>query len=625
MFSSLSKFYLPPISTTPYFTDSSIDIFSDEFDTGTPNDSSSAAPPEVSVLINDHAPAIVEPIESPPLSLSSPAETTTYSPETSCSSEPPPPPPKRVTQLPAYLRDYHCYSTVFSLHEPHSYREASTNPLWQKAMDEELQALDRTHTWDLVDLPSGKSVVDCKWVYKIKTHSDGSIERYKARLVAKGFTQEYGIDYEETFAPVARLTSVRSLLAVATIRKWNLHQMDVKNAFLNGELAEEVYMKPPPGYAHSPHQVCRLRRALYGLKQAPRAWFSKFSTTIGDFGFTSCPHDSALFIRKTEHGTIILLLYVDDMIVTGDDVTGISSFKEYLCRSFEMKDLGSPSYFLGIEISKDSSGCYLSQAKYAFDLLARAGLTDSKTASTPLEPNTRLTPLDGTLLTNATLYRQLVGSLVYLTVTRPDIAYAVHLVSQFLSAPRSIHYAAVLRILRYIKGTLFHGLFYSALSSLTLHAYSDADWAGDPTDRRSTTGYCFFLGDSLISWRSKKQTVTARSSTEAEYRALADTAQELLWLRWLLEDMGVNHSTATLLHCDNHSAIQIAHNDVFHDRTKHIEIDCHFVRQHVTRGTIRLIPVSSLEQTADIFTKAHLPGRFQDLVTKLKLVTALPP
>jgi hypothetical protein len=625
MFSSLSKFYLPPISTTPYFTNSSIDIFSDEFDTGTPNDSSSAAPPEVSVLIDDHAPAIVEPTESPPLSLSSPAETTTYSPEISCSSEPPPPPPKRVTQLPAYLRDYHCYSTVFSLHEPHSYREASTNPLWQKAMDEELQALDRTHTWDLVDLPPGKSVVDCKWVYKIKTHSDGSIERYKARLVAKGFTQEYGIDYEETFAPVARLTSVRSLLAVATIRKWDLHQMDVKNAFLNGELTEEVYMKPPPGYAHSPHQVCRLRRALYGLKQAPRAWFSKFSTTIGDFGFTSCPHDSALFIRKTEHGTIILLLYVDDMIITGDDVTGISSFKEYLCRSFEMKDLGSPSYFLGIEISKDSNGCYLSQAKYASDLLARAGLTDSKTASTPLEPNTRLTPLDGTLLTNATLYRQLVGSLVYLTVTRPDIAYAVHLVSQFLSAPRSIHYAAVLRILRYIKGTLFHGLFYSALSSLTLHAYSDADWAGDPTDRRSTTGYCFFLGDSLISWRSKKQTVTARSSTEAEYRALADTAQELLWLRWLLEDMGVNHSTATILRCDNHSAIQIAHNDVFHDRTKHIEIDCHFVRQHVTRGTIRLLPVSSLEQTADIFTKAHLPGRFQDLVTKLKLVTALPP
>ncbi|XP_058192154.1 secreted RxLR effector protein 161-like [Rhododendron vialii] len=214
---------------------------------------------------------------------------------------------------------------------------------------------------------------------------------------------------------------------------------------------------------------------------------------------------------------------------------------------------------------------------------------------------------------------------VYLTVTRPDIAYAVHLVSQFLSSPRTTHYDAVLRILRYVKGTLFYGLHYAAHSSLELRAYSDADWAGDPTDRRSITGYCFFLGDSLISWRSKKQTVVSRSSTEAEYRALADTTQELLWLRWLLTDMGVHHSTGTTLCCDNQSAIQIARNDVFHDRTKHIEIDCHFVRQHVASGTLRLLSVSSSDQTADIFTKAHPPGRFHDLVSKLKLVSTLPP
>jgi len=239
--------------------------------------------------------------------------------------------------------------------------------------------------------------------------------------------------------------------------------------------------------------------------------------------------------------------------------------------------------------------------------------------------NSKLTPLDGTPLDDPTLYRQLVGSLVYLAVTRPDIAYAVHIVSQFLAAPRSPHYAAVLRILRYVKGTLFYGLHYSAQSSLELRAYSDADWAGDPTDRRSTTGYCFFLGDSLISWRSKKQTVVARSSTEAEYRALADATQELLWLRWLLEDMGVTHSAATNISCDNQSAIQIAHNDVFHERTKHIEIDCHFVRHHLTHGTIGLRTVSSANQTADIFTKAHPPGRLQDLVSKLKLVAIKPP
>jgi hypothetical protein len=221
-----------------------------------------------------------------------------------------------------------------------------------------------------------------------------------------------------------------------------------------------------------------------------------------------------------------------------------------------------------------------------------------------------------------TLYRQLVGSLIYLTVTHPDISYAVHLFSQFMSAPRSIHYVAVLHILRYVKGTLFQGLHFSSCSSLELRCYSDADWAGDPTDRRSTTGYCFFLGTSLISWRSKKQTVVARSSTEAEYRALADTTTELVWLRWLLADMGGPQTTCSPLYCDNQSAIQIAHNDVFHERTKHIEIDCHFIWHHLQQGTLHLRSVSSEDQLADIFTKSHPPGRLRDLVSKLQLTSS---
>ncbi|XP_028097981.1 uncharacterized protein LOC114297713 [Camellia sinensis] len=400
--------------------------------------------------------------------------------------------------------------------------------------------------------------------------------------------------------------------------------MDVKNAFLNGDLTKEVYMQPLPGYEHPLDTVCRLRRALYGLKQAPHAWFSKFSTTITQFTFSSSSYDSALFIRKTPHGITLLLLYVDDMIITGDDLDGIHELKHFLSSHFEMKDLGSVSYFLGLEISSTPSGLYLTQAKYASDLLSCAGLTDSKTAPTPLKYNARLTSLEGTLLSDATLYRQLVGSLVYLSITRPDISHAVHIVSQFLSAPRSTHYAAILRILRYVKGTLFHGLHYSAHTPLELCAYSDAGWASDPTDRRSTTGYCFFLGSLLISWQSKKQIVVSRSSTEAEYRALADTTQELLWLRWLLKDMGVLHPTATTLHCDNRSAIQIAHNDVFHDCTKHIEIDCHFIRQHVNSGIIQLQFVSSAAQVADLFTKTHLPGRFHELLSKLQLVSLKP-
>ena len=290
-----------------------------------------------------------------------------------------------------------------------------------------------------------------------------------------------------------------------------------------------------------------------------------------------------------------------------------------------MKDLGNLHYFLGLEVLSDPSGIYLCRAKYISDLLSKAGITDAKVASTPLEHNIHLTPGAGSPLRDPTLYRQLVGSLVYLTVTRPDLAHAVHSVSQFMASPCSDHYAAVLRILRYLKGTMFHGLHFSSKSSLTLKGYSDADWDGDLTDRRSTTGYYFFLGDSLISWRSKKQSLTARSSTEAEYRALADTTQELIWLRWLLADMGAPQSDPTPLWCDNRSAIQIAHNDVFHERTKHIEIDCHFVRQHVVRKTVHLLSISSTDQPADIFTKTHLPSRFQALVSKLNLVHSSPP
>ncbi|RVW74986.1 Retrovirus-related Pol polyprotein from transposon TNT 1-94 [Vitis vinifera] len=428
----------------------------------------------------------------------------------------------RVRSIPPHLLDYHCYTALATLHEPQTYREASTDPLWQIAMKEELDALTKNHTWDLVTLPPGQSVVGCKWIYKIKTRSDGSVERYKARLVAKGFTQEYGIDYEETFAPVARISSVRALLAVAAARKWDLFQMDVKNAFLNGDLSEEVYMQPPPGLSVESNKVCHLRRALYGLKQAPRA-------------------------------------------------CGIQELKDFLSQQFEMKDLGH--------------------------------------------------------LTISWVLKLLIPQMVFILlkpITRPDISYVVHQVSQYLSAPRSTHYAAVLRILRYLKGTLFHGLFYSAQSPLVLRAFSDADWAGDPTDRRSTTGYCFLLGSSLISWRSKKQTFVARSSTEAEYRALADTTSELLWLRWLLKDLGVSTSSATPLYCDNQSAIHIAHNDVFHERTKHIEIDCHFIRYHLVHGALKLFSVSSKDQLADIFTKSLPKRRTRDLVDNLKLVSHPP-
>ncbi|KAJ9564443.1 hypothetical protein OSB04_000409 [Centaurea solstitialis] len=619
-----------PTSIVPFFTDSSISLDL-PFSTFTPN-------PEAHAPVASPAPSIPPPvpIASPtpeaPVHVPIPPPTHSSVPTSRSTSEPsvesvdPGPSSSenvrrsdRVRQVPSRLHDYHCYATLLSNHEPTSYKEASSSSHWQAAMQEELQALDKAQTWDSVPLPRGKRPIGSKWVFKIKTKSDGSIDRYKARLVEKGFNQEYDIDYEETFAPVARITSVRSLLAIAVTKRWPLFQMDVKNAFLNGDLSKEVYMNPPPGVSLPTGHVCRLRKALYGLKQAPRAWFEKFSTTVLSLGFSASNYDSGLFTCTTDAGTILLLLYLDDMIITGSDSTGITLLKQSLSASFEMKDLGKPHYFLGLEVLSDSRGTYLCQAKYTSDLLSRAGITDQKVVSTTLEPNLHLTPNAGPPLKDPTLYRQLVGSLVYLTVTRPDIAYAVHIVSQFMSAPCSDHYAVVLRILRYLKGTMFHGLYFSFTSSLILRGFSDADWDSDMTDRRSTTGFCFFLGDFLISWRSKKQSLTARSSTEAEYRALADTSQELIWLRWLLSDMSAPQLSPTLLWCDNTSAIQIAHNDFFHERTKHIEIDCHFVRQHVVRKTIQLQSISTDDQPADIFTKAHLPGRFRELVSKLNL------
>ena len=285
-----------------------------------------------------------------------------------------------------------------------------------------------------------------------------------------------------------------------------------------------------------------------------------------------------------------------------------------------MKDLGTLRYFLGIEVAYSPRGYLLSQSKYIANILEQAHLSDTRIKDTPLEHNVRYTSSDGVPLSDPTLYRTLVGSLVYLTITRPDIAYAVHVVSQFVASPTTVHWAAVLRILRYLRGTQFQSLLFPSSSSLELRAYSDADWGGDSTDRKSTTGFCIFLGDSLISWKSKKQAVVSRSSTEAEYRAMASTTAEIVWLRWLLESMGVTSLRPTPMHCDNMSAIQITRNSVFHKRTKHIEIDCHFTRHHFQQGTITLPFISSSMQIADLFTKSHPSYRFRFLISKLSML-----
>lgn len=435
-----------------------------------------------------------------------------------------------------------------------------------------------------------------------------------------GNKQEYGINYEETFAPVAKMTIVRMVISIVASQSWSIYQMDVKNAFLYGDLKEEIYMVLPPGLSFcSSFDVCKLKRSLYGLKQAPQAWFDTFKSILLQFSFKQSQYDSSLFLCKTFTGIVILLVYVDDIVITGINSVLIAPVK-HLQALFHIKDRSPLTYFLGLEVHIASSGIFLHQHKYTQDLLHLAGLQDASSVDTPLEVNTKYHCEEGNLISDPTLFRQLVDSLNYLTITRLDISFAVQQVSQFMQKPHHLHLAAVHRIIRYLRGTSYRGLFFPADSPLRLVAYSDADWAGCPNTRRSVTGWCMFLGNSLISWKSKKQDRVSKSSTESEYHAMSAACSEIVWLRGLLAELGFSQSHPTPLHADNTSAIQIAANPVYHERTKHIEVDCHYIREALDTHLISLPHISTNLQIADVFTKAMTRHRHQFLVGKLMLL-----
>lgn len=502
--------------------------------------------------------------------------------------------------------------------EPETYEQACHDPQWVEAMQAEITALEENNTWSLVPLPLGQRPIGCKWVFKIKYNSDGTIERYKARLVEKGFTQREGIDYAETFAPVAKLTTFRCLLALASIRGWPLYQMDVQNAFLHGELSEAVYMHPPPGFRRQGESlVCRLHKSLYGLKQASRSWFHKFLSAITHFGFQQSQADHSLFTKVQGDSFTAILLYVDDMVITGNNQKAINNVKTFLASCFKLKDLGMLKYFLGIEIARSTMGIFNNQRKYTLDILQEAGLLGAKPAKFPMEQSLKLTPTEGELLKNPVHYRRLVGKLIYLTITRPEISFSVNTLSQFMQQPRRPHLDAVHRLLRFLKNSPGQGLFFPSKNDLNLVGFCDADWAGDITTRRSVTGYCVFLGKALISWKSKKQTTVSRSSAEAEYRSMASVACEITWMKHLLQDLHILHPQPVTLYCDNQAAMHIAANPVFHERTKHIEIDCHFIRERIDKGEIKTAYISSEDQVADIFTKALGQFPFHTLLRKL--------
>nr|KYP70921.1 Retrovirus-related Pol polyprotein from transposon TNT 1-94 [Cajanus cajan] len=593
-------------------------------------------------MIHDYNFYPPSPSSHPPHSLSSPESPT---------SSPIPSRPTRSRHPPSYLRDYHMTFTstgpssspgirypldsvisynrlshpfrhfimsISLLTEPKSYAEASKSDCWIKAMTDEITALEANNTWTVTSLPPHKTAIGCKWIYKVKHHADGSVERHKARLVAKGYTQLEGLDFLDTFAPVAKLTTVHLLLSLAAIHNWFLKQLDINNAFLHGDLNEEVYMHLPPGLTTTtPGQVCKLNRSLYGLKQASRQWYARLSTFIMQQGFHHSSADHSLFLKFTNSACTALLVYVDDIVLAGNDLTEIHQITALLHKTFKIKDLGDLTYFLGLEVARNSIEIHLCQRKYTLDILSDTGMLACCPSSTLMDYKAALSSDTGTPLTDPSAYRQLIGRLIYLTNTHPDITHAVQHLSQFASKPTTYHQHAAFRILRYLKQAPGRGIFLSANSSLQLKSFSDSDWAGCMDTRRSITGFAVYLGHSLISWKSKKQATVSRSSSEAEYRALASTSCEIQWLTYLLEDFRLQFIRPALLYCDNQSVLQIACNQVFHERTKHIEIDCHLVREKVSNGLLKLLPVSSSAQLADIYTKALSPSRFNELNSKL--------
>ncbi|KAD7117504.1 hypothetical protein E3N88_04772 [Mikania micrantha] len=529
---------------------------------------------------------------------------------------------KRICKPPGWLRDYHTGEDpieeetqlfAVSITDPINYSEAAPKQEWQQAMKEEIAALKKNKTWELTTLPPGKNVVGVRWTFKTKVGPNGEILRFKARLVAKGYSQVEGIDYTETFAPVARFETIRVVTATAGHRGWELHQLDVKTAFLNGDLSEEIYVQQPEGFIinGSEDKVYRLRKALYGLKQAPRAWYSKIDGYFVNHGFTRSTSEPTLYVKKVlNQGTMFVCLYVDDIVCTSSNKYLIKEFKVSMMKEFEMSDMGLLKYFLGLEVTQTKCGVFVCQTQYANNLLMKFRMKNAKAESTPMNTSEKLQSDDYAEKMDEVTYRSAVGGLIYLTHTRPDLAYSISVVARFMQRPSKIHMGVVRRILRYIAGTTQYGLWYDQGNELKLIGYTDSDWAGCVDDRKSFSANIFMLGNGAVSWSSRKQPSVALSSSEAEYIAATSAACQGIWLRRILDDLGLNQSEPTMVCCDNKSAINLSRNPIMHSRSKHIELKHHFIRDLVKQGIIALEFCCTEDQLADFLTKSVTREKF---------------
>ncbi|HEV7736248.1 MAG TPA: reverse transcriptase domain-containing protein, partial [Chlamydiales bacterium] len=513
--------------------------------------------------------------------------------------------------------------------DPTSYKAAMRTPeagLWMEAMKEEIKSQQENGTWYLTDLPEGRKTIKCRWVFLTKRDLQGNPIRYKARLVAKGFTQQAGIDFEETFAPVARLDSLRFLLALAAALDWEIHQIDIKTAFLNGELEEEIYMEQPEGFVVEGQEdkAGRLVKSIYGLRQASRRWHQHLRQTLLEDNYQELvASDVSIFFKRVNGEIIIVLVYVDDMAAFASVLRLILDFKNLIASKYKYTDIGEIKQFLGLSIVRDRKNKTISidQRHYIQKILGRFGMTECKPTYSPMLTGHYLLAAEEEQDTELrTKYQSFVGSLMYAMLgSRPDICFAITKLAQFGSNPTKEHLSAAQRVMRYLGTTADLKLIYGKENSTNLCGYSDSDWASDPNNRVSITGYVYILNGGAIAWASRKQRTVALSSTEAEYMALTETVKHAKWMLNLANQLGFEVDLPLCLFSDSKGAKDISNNPVFHKRTKHIDIQHHFIRQQVEEGNVSVERVASLENVADVLTKALAQKQHMKMVEGLGL------
>jgi hypothetical protein len=510
---------------------------------------------------------------------------------------------------------------------PNSIDEAKMSsewPHWQKAIEAELEQLERLNTWEWADLPKDRSAIGSRWVFDRKKDKQGNIIKYKARLVAQGFSQRPGIDFKATFAPVMRLDTLRIFLALAAKNNWELRQMDIKGAYLWAETEEDLYMQQPPGYNDGSGRVKKLKKTIYGLKQAGNNWNRRFDSGMKKLAFQRLRSDYCAYIRWNGSKFTIILVWVDDLILISNTSSEADQVEKELSQEFDIKLLGEPALLLGIQVTRDRQNKSLSlcQSNYIGQILKRMGMEHCNTVSTPMDRGVDLG--NPNLLEQgdekvSAAYAQAIGSLLYCALcTRPDIAFSVHTLAQYTKNPSQVHWTAVKRVFRYLKGTQNQSLTYGGDQEWSdqLATFCDADWASNP-HRKSISGYIVMLAGGAVAWSSKKQTTIALSTAEAEYVAATHAAKQILWQRSLLEEASMEQAEQAILWSDNQAAIAIAKNPEHHARTKHIDINLHFLRDYVESGTISIQHVSSKNNIADILTKALSRHLHQDLTSRL--------